>query len=278
MGCGIGCGVFVLLGIALMLGGSFVMMRPFKRAVESREVLDTRFGDQANYTPAPDGAIPPDRLEVFLAVREDLMQKCGEFAAADRQFERMDELGEDAPKRVILEEFFSVTKVMFGMGSRMGGFFEIRNTALLEAGMGRAEYTYIYTMAYLDQLRPETRVEGIMGDARHPNARVQQILLQHLRNQLAELESLATAKSESVARQDLAADEYTVNQIRDAVQNEILLLENQPRRLPWQDGLPQAIAASLAPYRERLDELFCAHTVPFEYTQNRVRGLGIHGN
>lgn len=273
LGCGLGCGVVVVLGIALMVGGSFVMMRPFKQAVATRETLDEKYGGQADHTPAPDGAIPPERVELFLAVRETLMEECAEFAEADRQFARMDELGEDAPKRVILEEVFKVTRTVIGMGPRMGGFFGIRNQALLEAGMGRGEYTYIYTMAYHRQLLTGVSEEGVMGGTRQPNARVQQVLAQILRNQLAELEALASA---GATGQPAGGSSY--QETREALQNEILLLENQPRRLPWQDGLPPAIATSLEPYRARLDEVFCVHTLPFEFTQNRVRGLGIQGN
>jgi hypothetical protein len=273
LGCGVGCGAVILLGILLMIGGSFVMMRPFKKAITAREALDEKYGGQAEYTPTFDGAIAADRLETFLQVRQALMAKCGEFAQAERQFERLDELGEDPPKRVILEEFFNLTKTVIGMGPRMGDFFHARNTALLEAGMGRSEYTYIYVLAYHHHLHPDIEDEDLMLGSRHLTRRVQQVLAQILRNQLSSLEENAAAAAEDLATGGLDPESW-----RESLQNEVWLLENHPRRLPWQDGLPVAIASSLEPYRTRLDELYCEQTVAYEFTQNRMRGIGIQGD
>ena len=39
---------------------------------------------------------------------------------------------------------------------------------------------------------------------------------------------------------------------------EIRSLESDPYRLPWQDGLPQQLADSLAPYRTRLEASYSA--------------------
>ena len=75
-GCGIGCGIVALLLVVAMIGGSLVVMRPFREAVQTRETLDERYGQQADFAPAADGAIPSDRLEAFVAVRTVLMAVC----------------------------------------------------------------------------------------------------------------------------------------------------------------------------------------------------------
>jgi hypothetical protein len=46
-------------------------------------------------------------------------------------------------------------------------------------------------------------------------------------------------------------------------------------RLPWADGLPQPIADSVAPFRDRLDELYCHAAAPMELLTNTRRGLAI---
>ncbi len=59
---------------------------------------------------------------------------------------------------------------------------------------------------------------------------------------------------------------------------EIARLEQDPGRIPWMDGLPQQIEASLAPYREHLDELQCEATLPLELIRNEKQGLSISGH
>ena len=40
---------------------------------------------------------------------------------------------------------------------------------------------------------------------------------------------------------------------RDTLATEVEALEGHTRRLPWENGLPPAIAASFSPYRDRLE-------------------------
>ncbi|MEZ4386722.1 MAG: hypothetical protein R3D98_03960 [Candidatus Krumholzibacteriia bacterium] len=253
-GCGLGCGGTLVLGLIVLLVGSVVMTGPLRQAVAAREELEARHGDQASYTPPADGAIAPDRLARFLDVREAVMGTCESFAATGRQFARMDALDEDAPKREVLTEVGRLTREVFGMVPHLGAFFEARNQALLAADMGLGEYTYIYIMAYHRELRTTPTGDAVFGDP-ELNARVHAALQQMLRNQLAALPPDAPARTALMAELDL---------LRDA-----------PQRLPWQDGLPAAVVASLAPQRQRLDDLFCAATVGLEFNTNRTRGLSV---
>ena len=45
---------------------------------------------------------------------------------------------------------------------------------------------------------------------------------------------------------------------------EILEMEDNPFRLLWEEGLPEAIHESVLPYRDRLDPLFCSATAGLE--------------
>jgi hypothetical protein len=78
----------------------------------------------------------------------------------------------------------------------------------------------------------------------------------------------------------LEADVQGLDQddLRDQLVTEIEKLEADSERLPWQDGLPPAVAASLAPFRDRLDAGFCRETAGLELNQNRQRGLSIQGS
>jgi len=262
LGCGIGCGAFILLVAAGLIGGSLVMLKPFKSAIKTREALDERHGPQEQYTPALDGAVAPDRIETFLRVREQLMAFCDDFANVDRSIERMDELEQDASKKEVLSEVFNVSKAVFGMGPLMGEYFGARNSALFDADMGRGEYAYIYVVAYRDSLQ---------SSVNQPSKRSRRALIQMLRNQLASIE-------QHVEQHLAPAGDDTLVTIAETLRDEIRRLEDQPQQLPWQNGLPPAIAASIRAYRDALDAVYCGHTVTHEFIQNRQRAFGIQGD
>lgn len=265
-GCGIGCGLAVLLVILGTVGGGLVMMRPFREAIETREVLDERFGDQSVYTPAPDGSVAPERMEAFLSVRSALLGVCVAFRAKQGALDEMEQFDEveNPPKKELFRALFRATKGVMGMGPLMGKFFRLRNESLLAAEMGLGEYTYIYVLAYTEMLQGESGSEGGLFSSDRLSGRIRGVLAGFLRRQLEALRAEPDADSRGDEIEALAAEIRAFEEDRDAV--------------PWQDGLPPAIASSFAPYRERLDELFCENTVDLELTRNRQRGIGIQGD
>ena len=60
-----------------------------------------------------------------------------------------------------------------------------------------------------------------------------------------------------------------------ALEAEIKKMEDDSSRLIWQDGLPNALRASVIPYRERLDRVFCAATAGLEMEGNARRALWV---
>ena len=250
-----------------IVGSSTVLMRPFKKAIETREILDERHGSQTDFTPSMDGSMTSERMDAFLAVRSVLMPACTEFTASDTQFERLDELDENASTQEILSEFWDVSGTVINMGTQMGEFFNSRNQALSEANMGRGEYTYVYTLAYMARLRPpgEKREDPNWG-SKHPNPRVRLALKQMLINQ----QQAFNDPSHTV-------EDLEQSDIERSLRFEIQKLDEDSHRLPWQDGLPTQITQSFAPYRGRLDELYCDSTVVFEFTENQQTFLGIEG-
>ena len=85
-------------------------------------------------------------------------------------------------------------------------------------------------------------------------------------------------KSKAFYIQALAPLGYTNNMeegdaaAREALANEIAAMEDDRRRLPWQDGLPATLAASLEPHRERLEATYDPVANAFELGRNRRRG------
>jgi hypothetical protein len=165
---------------------------------------------------------------------------------------------EDVSRREILEEAWRVTRTALEVPALMGDFFVLRNEALLDAGMGLGEYTYIYAVAYVDRLVAPGPAEGRFFDEEPVNDRVRAALRAMLVGQLAALR---------------AAEEGGFD--IGLLEAENAALGADSRRLPWQDGLPAAVAASIQPYRTRLDDLFCAASAPLELMRNRDRGIAI---
>lgn len=255
----IGCGALLLLGVGAFGVLIFVSVNPFGDAIAAREQLDNRFGDQADYRPPADGVIAPDRLDAFLSVRQAVSALCDGFRETEQQFKSMEHLDDDEEVhgREVFGEALKTTRMALGLAPRIGELFEVRNQALLDAGMGLGEYSYIYAVAYHDRLvGPHTG--RLLFDDPDTNRRIRLALRSMLERQLEELR-FADAPPESTA----------------ALEAEVAAMNEDPDRLPWQDGLPAQIAASVAPQRERLEALYCESAASLDLLRNTRRGLSI---
>jgi hypothetical protein len=243
-----GCG-YVVASLIFFAGVTgFVALRPVREAKRGEQDLNDRFGDFSSYSPAPDGSVAADRIEAFIAVRERLRGPCEVFQKhRDRMEEigRMEEQGE-LSSGDILDGF----KAAIGFGPGFLDLMRTRNSALSEIGMGLGEYSYIYVLAYGEQL--SSLLEEMSRD-RLIKPRTRRELAQILFNQL----------SDPAAR---GGDEVSA-ELRAAVQDEIIALDSGTHAFPWQDGLPPPVETSFAPFEDRLDELFCEATARFDLRQ-----------
>lgn len=261
IGCGIGCGLVLLIFIALGAGSYFLL----RTTIEDAEKVDAgmdrlteRFGRVTEFTPDPDGAIRRERLEAFLAARESM-------APAREEMERtLTLLSRGAKDGVGLSpaKIFRTARAGFRLLPGIMDFYTERNEALLEAGIGLGEYHYIYAVAYYAWLGkspadgPPFVLTGRDDDDDSEDwdetdvreHRLEQTLLglreqllPMLRNQLASLEETGSREADRW-REDLEA--------------EIDAMEADPFRLPWRDGLPRRLEASLEPFRRRLEESY----------------------
>lgn len=256
LGCGIGCGLALLL-VALLIGGGVYFFRDvadsFKGAGDRGLALQERFGEPGQYTPPPAGAVPPSRMEAFLAVRDTLASDRERFARTFASFEALQQ-----HERSGRRDFAAVLHAVRGglaLAPLMGDFLERRNEALAAHDMGLGEYAYIYTLAYhvhLGHPASDGPRDVKVGDDEHlrnMRPRLRGALLSMLRNQLAAVEREAPRAG---------------NAWVDSLRAEIAALQADPARLPWQDGLPPAIAASMAPHHERLAATYEPLSNPFE--------------
>lgn len=257
----VGCGALVVLAMVVAVIGGIVLTRPFLQAIDGQAAVEERYGDLAAYTPAADGAVPAERIEAFLEVRESLAGLCRDFEETAAGMQRMEEMDgrEEVPRGELLGVGLKTAWSMFGVGPRLGQLYEVRNRGLLDAEMSFGEYTYIYVMAYHDRLSPVPgEVDFFTGDA--INGRIQSGLAEMLERQLAQARTL-DPEVEMLA----------------ALEIEVAAMREDRGRGPWRDGVPPAVEASLAPYDRRLVETFCNATRELELLATRRRGLVIEG-
>jgi hypothetical protein len=246
--------------VVLALSAGYLSMGSLRRSADTGLLLEHRFGPQESFTPSPDGTVAADRLEIFCSVREQLQGACRDLATAENGMTALEGLdGRDrAPRTELIREALRTVKGGMSLGPVMGGFFETRNRALLAGGMGLGEYTYIYFVAYHDRLVGQQNESRLLDE---PPAN---------RRLLLALHSMLSRQLELVREHQGALD------LQVALEAEVATMTADPTRLPWLDGLPEAVADSVAPRRAELDELFCDVAAPLELKRNRRYGPGIH--
>ena len=266
LGCGIGCGLLVLILGGIGTVGFFGVKRFADRAdkVERTfERMDAEYGDPSDFVPPLDGGIPSSRMEVFLAVRDEMGPTQREVSDLFRTLDGEGDAG-------------VIAKVKAGMKfiPSLLVFIEERNNIMLEKGMGVGEYQYIYSLAYYGLLGkdpsdgPGFSVVGEDEDhggggwrwdvkasdndeeeiaakrAREVRRSVNRVQSRVVNNQLEALDTAGsvTGLDFDTWRAELAA--------------EAAAMDRESLRLLWEEGLPAQIRASLEPYRIRLDETY----------------------
>lgn len=270
IGCGIGCGVIILIAAILGIGGFLFVKNvvdEFKDMDAITDTLTERYGRMKEYSPDSDGVIEAERLEAFLAAREayGAIRVELESTFLTLMKRRKDRVEVRRPKNL-----FQMLKLGLGVIPQIGEFYKTRNQALLDAEIGLGEYYYIYVIVYFSWLgkQPEDGPDfKLMGDDEgdwwdedeeealesrrdRTRRRIHRLFLPMLRNQLEKLSE--KEKGEEV-------DEW-----RGALEDEIEALESDRYRLPWEDGVPEVIESSLRPFRSRLEASYSAIINPLE--------------
>ena len=261
-GCGVGC----LLVVVILGGLGWMSYRWARNAVEVVEAaehaerrLDEEYGATRDFLPPNDGRVSDLRMEAFLAVREATMPQ--RQALADSIEALAPTEGEGRTTGGI-----RAARAGISMAPRMLEFARVRNEVLLEAGMGQGEYAWIYWLSYhawLGHPAGESLLDDIMEMRSESDGAVQMHidgfgteeamwqLRRDIRSMLRNLE------------QDLAS-RPEASEVHDLVVAELDAMNEDSHRMPWQDGLPEAMVAGLGPYRERLEASYSPATNPFE--------------
>lgn len=269
IGCGSGCGLMVLLAalVVILIGRQFMnTFEGVEEADESWALLVEAYGDVDAWTPPTDGSLEAGRMQVFLAARELMIAAQGPADSALAAFPP-DEF--DSDRGV----WFMVRKALGAVGDLvppMADYAHARHVILMDLGMGPGEYLWTYTVAYhswlghdpadVPRLRGRPRGGRDAGDplfsgedsplgVGETRAAYRRTVLPLCRNWL----------------HDLRASGDTGSPIHDALVAEIRAFDEDLGRTLWADGPPAATAASLEPFRARLETSYRPHLNPLEW-------------
>jgi len=261
IGCGLGCGIPILLLLLVTIGGGIFMMKPFNKAVDTQKELSATYGKRSDYVPAA-GGLNPERLEKFMNVRRELVPYCDNFNEISAKFEEMEKLdagGEEPSKGEVFNAVGNMMSAVMGIAGNIGRFTATRNDALLNQDMGLGEYIWIYTLVYNSWLEhpPNTDFEERKnGEYSAEEKRVIQQLMRSHAQALTEVGRTEEAVAWTAEAGHLERSEGT--------------------GVPWvAHQLPEAVSQALEPYRTELAELYCQATSSFEFSQVKKKGLTI---
>ncbi len=146
-GLGIGCGALLLIVVGIMGMGTWYAGRinqEYKEVTDSEKALFAATEGDREFIPPPGGIPGPDRIEVFLAVREDLESWRLTMATASIQFADDKDRQRTGGLKDLLKLFNTGSDLM----PTYAGFWTARNKTLLAHEMGPGEYAYIYRLVY----------------------------------------------------------------------------------------------------------------------------------
>ena len=252
---GPGRAIVILVILAVIIVAAIRLYQPVREAKRTEQTLNDRYGDSIAFVPPRDGSVPPERMEAFLRVRDEVFKHCPEFQGRISDFRRLESLEQDEsqPKAIMAWNSISGLKNLVQFGPAFLRFMETRNRALLQEEMGLGEYFYIYVLAYTEQLRHAKDTIPAELDEVHVGRRAQKELAEILGNQL----DLIMSGPDGPADKEMA----------DSLRDQIARLNDGRQYLPWESGLPPAIAASLEPWAEPLSRRYCEGIASIELMQ-----------
>lgn len=271
-GCGVGC----LLALVALGGVTWMGYRWTKEAIETVESaeraetqLDEEYGRARDFTPPSQGRIEPDRIEVFLSVRESMTAQRAALSGSVEALAPVEGEGRTASG-------LRAARAGLGMAPRILEFVGVRNHALLEFEMGPGEYAWIYWMTYhawLGHPPDESRLRDVIEEREEFDGSAQiHIDGMDAEEMTREMRRDVRAMLRNLER-DLA-NQAESSELYELVAAEVAASDADAGRVPWEDGLPEEFAAGLDPYRVRLEESYSAATNPFELLR---LGSGTHG-
>lgn len=259
-----GCLLIALTITFVTVSVFYFLTAGIRDAKQIEQTLIDRFGWAEEYIPQRDGSIDPQRIEAFIRIREAVQADCAEYQAVLESIRGLDKLESDQDQSAseAASTGLQGLKSAFGAGPKMVKFSTSRNRALLEEEMGLGEYLYIYLTSYGEQLAKESAGDFSNTEEAYVSERARKEYTRILANQLQALETSEAQSSQPGLVDDLRA--------------EIEALTDGSHTSPWPEGPVGKSRAALAPYHQKLDDLYCTGVVKIELLQKN-RGFQLDG-
>lgn len=278
VGCGVGCLAVLVVVFIIGLGAVLTARKVaggFKEAQQAVSRVEGEFGPPEAYAPDPDGRIPADRIQAFLAVREATSRVRGNLKARIEELESI--TGDRQPERKSgLQKLLTVMRTGVGAIPRLAEFEHNRAEALMANRMGLGEYWYIYSLVYYSSLKkdpgdgPARLHTQDGGEVRLDDHSDPQDVRESRRSRIDRKVNLLFRRILGNALQESKAAEKSP--WLQVVEKERSALEEKHERIPWEDGLPPEIEQSISPFKSDLDESYDPTMNPIEFMD-----FGDHG-
>ncbi len=249
----IGCGVLVALVLLIGLVSSWLLVRSLKHQLpvdsleKQRKELVQLYGGIDDYVPPLDGRLRAERLESYLRVRENLPDDGTAFLHALEHLADQERRLDEAKGLEKLKIGLKMAKGGMGVARVAASFLAARDSLLLVEEMGPGEYLFLTTVTAIcdlqwnpprcRQAQPDSLEMVKLSEARSELRKGFIHQLENARRALRALDELDVAQQEWLAALDDALDHGPIGD----------------DRIPFEDGLPQAMRASIEPWRARIE-------------------------
>ncbi|HKI83568.1 MAG TPA: hypothetical protein VKA63_04455 [Candidatus Krumholzibacteria bacterium] len=252
IGCGIVVGVILLISIV----SSWIFVRSLKNQLpeikplkEREEQLVKLYGRLDDYTPPLNGRISPERMELYLQIRENQPHDTQLFVDA------LDEVSEQEKE---MHEATGLEKLKRGLKMAKSGmavarvtmvYLSARDSLLLADEMSPGEYLYLTVIGAVCDLQwspPRCRNQDAVADSTSDHYKFSgdygsfgDVYRRQLENALRDLRG----------RENLDEDEQNfMAQLEGALEHGRI----GDARVPFEGELPASLKESVEPYRDRL--------------------------
>lgn len=252
----IGCGIVVGAILLISIVSSWIFVRSLRNQLpkidalhEQEEQLVTRYGKLDEYTPQLNGRIAPDRMELYLSIRESLPENTHLFVDALDEVSQQEKEIHEAKGLEKLKQGLRMAKSGVGVARVTMMYLSARDSLLLVNEMSPGEYLYLTVVGAVCDLQwspPRCRTEGAesnsTSDSVKPGrtrASFGQIYRRQLENALRDLrgrESLSEDQQEWMKALEAALEHGRIGD----------------ERVPFEGDLPASLKESIEPYRARL--------------------------
>lgn len=275
MGCGIGCGVIILILIALGVSGYMFVKDKFKdfEAVESlNKELTAKYGSVKRFTP-DEKTISDEKIEVFLRIREAVSETAANLEEkSDTISDKITEMEEKDESS--FSDVFSLIKQGVGSFPKIAEYLKIRNQTLLDNQMGLGEYYYLYTTIYFSYMKKNPQDGPPFPITQHNNdsgpVHIRVNKSDERRDGLRYRGVIMTTYIQDMMIPMLSrflANGISDPELAEAIKKEIDLLKQESARIPWKDGLPSQWAPIFDKYKTRFEKTYYKTTNPIELGQ-----------